>query len=58
MKRHDRVTFRNLSLRGDRPIIESVKPNDPLDLLATWEPLDVDFPDIDSGLLSFDDPKQ
>ena len=40
---------------GDRLIIELVKPHDLLDLLATWESLDDDFPDVDSELLPLDD---
>jgi antitoxin VapB len=40
---------------GDRLIIESVKPHDLLGLLAAWELLDDDFPNIDSGLLPLDD---
>ena len=40
---------------GDRLIIEPIKPHDLLDLLATWESLTDDFPDVDSGLLPLDD---
>lgn len=40
---------------GDRLIIEPIKPNDLIGLLATWEPLDIDFPDIDAGLMPLDD---
>ncbi len=40
---------------GNRLIIESVKPHNLLRLLAAWELLDVDFPNIDLGLLPLDD---
>jgi antitoxin VapB len=40
---------------GDRLIIEAVKRHDLLGLLATWGPLEVDFPDAKAGLLPLDD---
>ena len=40
---------------GNRLIIESVVPNDLLDLLASWETLDVEFPDVDADALPLDD---
>jgi len=40
---------------GNRLIIEPVKPLDLLALLATWKPLDVEFPDTNDGLLPLDD---
>jgi len=36
---------------GDRLIIEPVGKKDLLAILATLEPLDEDFPDVDEGLL-------
>ncbi len=36
---------------GDRLIIEPVRPKGLLRTLATLQPLDEDFPDIDEGLL-------
>lgn len=41
---------------GDRLIIEAVAPRPLLDLLATWGPLDEDWPDIDEGHVALDDP--
>jgi antitoxin VapB len=40
---------------GNRLIIESVLPSDLLGLLASWDALDVDFPDIDADALPLDD---
>jgi antitoxin VapB len=40
---------------GDRLIIELVKPHDLLALLATWDALDDEFPDVDSRLVPLDD---
>ena len=40
---------------GDRLIVEPVKKASLLALLATLEPLDEDFPDVDRGLLPPDD---
>lgn len=40
---------------GDRLIVEPVKKSSLLGLLATWEPLDEEFPDVDQGLLPLDD---
>lgn len=40
---------------GNRLIIESVAPTDLLGLLASWESLDVDFPDVDADVLPLDD---
>ncbi|HOW76914.1 MAG TPA: AbrB/MazE/SpoVT family DNA-binding domain-containing protein [Candidatus Competibacteraceae bacterium] len=43
---------------GDRLILEPVrKYNDLAELLASWEPLDEEFPDVDEGLLPLDDVK-
>lgn len=41
---------------GDRLIVEPVKKISGLtDLLASWEPIEDDFPDVDEGLLPLDD---
>jgi antitoxin VapB len=40
---------------GNRLIIESVLPSDLLGLLASWDALDVDFPDIDADALPLND---
>lgn len=40
---------------GNRLIIESVAPSDLLGLLASWEALDVNFPDVDADVLPLDD---
>ena len=40
---------------GDKLIIEPVKKGGLLQLLATLEPLDVEFPDVDEGLPPLDD---
>ena len=43
---------------GDRLILEPVrKYNSLVELLASWEPLDEEFPDVDEGLLPLDDVK-
>jgi antitoxin VapB len=43
---------------GDRLIVEPVKkPNTLAELLASWEPLEEEFPDVDDGLLPLDDVK-
>jgi antitoxin VapB len=43
---------------GDRLIVEPVKkPNTLAELLASWEPLEEAFPDVDDGLLPLDDVK-
>jgi antitoxin VapB len=43
---------------GDRVIVEPVKkPNTLAELLASWEPLEEAFPDVDDGLLPLDDVK-
>jgi len=39
---------------GDRLIIEPVRHPSLLALLATWEPLDEDFPDVDENLRPLD----
>lgn len=39
-----------ISRDGDRLIIEPVRRSKLLDLLAGWEPLDEDFPDVDAGV--------
>jgi antitoxin VapB len=41
---------------GDRLFVEPVAPRRLLDLLATWQPLDEVWPDIDEGLVPLDDP--
>ena len=41
---------------GDRLIVESIHPHDLLGLLASWKPLDVNFPNTDATLLPLDDP--
>jgi len=40
---------------GDRLIVEPVKKPSLLALLAAWEPLVEEFPDVDEGLLPPDD---
>ncbi|NJM10935.1 MAG: antitoxin [Synechococcaceae cyanobacterium SM1_2_3] len=41
---------------GDRLIVEPVKkPSGLAELLASWEPIEDDFPDVDEGLLPLDD---
>jgi antitoxin VapB len=40
---------------GDRLIVEQVKKPSLLALLAGWEPLAEEFPDVDEGLLPPDD---
>lgn len=43
---------------GDRLIVEPIKkPNSLAELLASWEPLEEEFPDVDEGLLPLDDIK-
>ncbi len=43
---------------GDRLILEPIrKYNSLAELLASWEPLDEEFPDVDEGLLPLDDVK-
>ncbi len=43
---------------GDRLILEPVrKYNSLAELLASWEPIDEEFPDVDEGLLPLDDVK-
>jgi Virulence-associated protein and related proteins len=43
---------------GDRLIVEPVKKAGGLaELLASWEPLEEEFPDVDEGLLPLDDIK-
>lgn len=45
-----------LRKEGDRLILEPVKKHNSLaELLASWEDLDEEFPDIDDGLLPLDD---
>ena len=47
-----------LRKQGDRLIIEPVKQQSRLaELLATWEPIEDEFPDVDEGLLPLDDVK-
>ena len=40
---------------GDKLIIEPIKPKSLLAVLATLEPLEEDFPDVDEGLIANDD---
>ncbi|MFA5516851.1 MAG: hypothetical protein WDA20_11250 [Desulfuromonadales bacterium] len=40
---------------GDRLIVEPVIKPSLLGLLATWEPLEEEFPDVDQGLQAPDD---
>lgn len=40
---------------GDRLIVEPVQRPSLLTLLATWQPLDIDFPDVDEKVLPLDD---
>ena len=43
---------------GDRLIVKPVKkPTGLAELLASWEPLEEEFPDVDEGLLPLDDIK-
>lgn len=43
---------------GERLIVEPVrKPGGLAELLASWEPLEEEFPDVDQGLLPLDDIK-
>ncbi len=43
---------------GDRLILEPVREyNDLAELLASWEPLDEEFPNVDESLLPLDDVK-
>lgn len=44
-----------LHKEGDKLIIEPVRKGKLLTLLATLEPLDEAFPDVDEGLLPLDD---
>ena len=47
-----------LHKQGDRLIIEPVKEKSRLaELLATWGPIEDEFPDVDEGLLPLDDIK-
>jgi antitoxin VapB len=39
-----------ISRDGDRLIIEPVRKSKLLDLLATWDPLEEKFPDVDTTL--------
>jgi antitoxin VapB len=42
---------------GDRLIIEPAKKTSLLELLASWQPLDEEFPDVDEGLIPLDEPE-
>jgi antitoxin VapB len=43
---------------GDRLIVEPIKKyNNLLELLASWEDIEEEFPDVDEGLLPLDDIK-
>lgn len=47
-----------LRREGDRLVIEPIKPRRSLlEVLATLEPIDEEFPDVDEGLLPLDDVK-
>src|SRR3954467_3239156 len=46
-----------ISRDGDRLIVEPVRTGGLLDLLAEWEPLDEQFPDVDQDLLPLRDLK-
>jgi len=47
-----------LRKEGDRLIVDPVrKPNSLAELLASWEPVEEEFPDVDEGLLPLDDIK-
>lgn len=46
-----------LRREGNRLIVEPVEKSGLLGLLASWEPLDVPFPDVDSGLPKLDEPQ-
>lgn len=47
-----------LRQEGDRLVIEPVKPTrNLLEILATLEPIEEAFPDVDEGLLPLDDVK-
>lgn len=47
-----------ISKDGDRLVLEPIKRSSDLAaLLASWEPLDVAFPDVDLGLRPLDDVK-
>ncbi len=47
-----------LRQEGDRLVIEPIKPKrDLLEILATLEPIEEAFPDVDEGLLPLDDVK-
>ncbi len=47
-----------MTKQGDRLIIEPVKRKSRLpEILATWEPVEDEFPDVDGGLLPLDDIK-
>jgi len=40
---------------GEKLIIESVQRQSLLDILSKMDPLDEDFPDVDSGIAALDD---
>jgi antitoxin VapB len=42
---------------GDRLIIEPVRKSNFLEILASWEPLDEEFPDVDKTLTPLRDVK-
>ena len=44
-----------ISRDGDRLIIEPVRKSTLLELLASWQPLDEEFPDVDKDLLALRD---
>ena len=46
-----------ISRDGDRLIIEPLRKSGLLELLAGWEALDEEFPDVDEGLLPLRDVK-
>lgn len=46
-----------LRREGNRLIVEPVEKGGLLGLLASWEPLDAPFPDIDAGVPELDEPQ-
>jgi antitoxin VapB len=44
-----------LRKEGDMLILEPLRHNSLLALLASWEPLDIEFPDVDENLPPLDD---
>lgn len=40
---------------GEKLIVEPVRKNRLLELIASWEPIDIEFPDVDEDLPPLDD---